>query len=120
MGMATNQAAIAYAESGQAGDAERLFIAAIRLGEESLPYPPFFTTALYNLGVLYAQEGRFGEAEPLLTRSLEVQLSQYGPNHPAVEGARKALSRLQSIRQTMKQGSPVKDQSSGLKVQGAR
>ena len=37
---------------------------------------------LRNLAVLYANQGRYGEAEPLLQRALAIDEKALGPDHP--------------------------------------
>lgn len=57
-------------------------------------------SALYNLAIGYERQWRFEEAEALLGRSLNIRLNAYGPNNPAVEEAREALSLAQdTVRQ---------------------
>jgi Tetratricopeptide repeat len=60
--------AVAYAEDGQAAEAETLLKLAIALGEKSLgPDHPFVSAALYNLAVLYARQQRFAGLEQVCT-----------------------------------------------------
>jgi tetratricopeptide (TPR) repeat protein len=117
----TNELAIAYANSGQPLKAERLFLATIELSEKDPGlYDSILASALYNLGVLYGNQKRFDEAEPLLKRCLDMRLRQYGLGHPQVEGSRKALSLLQSMCRTGKEVSPAIIRSALPKVQEAR
>jgi tetratricopeptide (TPR) repeat protein len=74
-------------------------------------------SSLYNLAILRRQQGRFGEADGLYRRALEIREREEGPNHPDVaatlnnmaalqvaqenyEGARPLLERALAIRQT--------------------
>src|SRR5687767_14270061 len=45
---------------------------------------PNDASALHKLAVLYANQGKYGEAERLHKRALELREAALGPNHPDV------------------------------------
>ena len=44
-------------------------------------------TALYGLAVLYVQQGRYAEAEPVYKRTLNINEKALGPEHSEVGSA---------------------------------
>ena len=48
------------------------------------PTTPMSATALNNLAVLYRDQGRYAEAEPLYKRALAIREKALGPDHPDV------------------------------------
>jgi tetratricopeptide (TPR) repeat protein len=60
------------------------------LGEEH----PLTATSLNNLALLYWNQGRYGEAEPLLKRALAIREKVLGSEHPYTIGTRKSLEEL--------------------------
>ncbi len=50
--------------------------------------------ALNNLALLYKQQGRYAEAEPLHKRSLAIREKALGPDHPDVAGSLNNLAAL--------------------------
>jgi hypothetical protein len=63
-----------------------------RHGEEH----PRYATALTTLAGLYYASGKYGEAEPLLKRSLAIAEKALGRDHPDVASARRTLEELQA------------------------
>ena len=41
-------------------------------------------TAKNNLALLYSEQGKYAEAEPLYKRALEIGKKTFGPDHPDV------------------------------------
>ena len=54
--------------------------------------------ALNNLAVLYDNQGRYAEAEPLYKRSLAIREKALGPDHPDVATALNNLAELYTTR----------------------
>ena len=50
----------------------------------SVPIIPMWRQSLNNLAVLYDNQGRYAEAEPLYKRSLAIREKALGPDHPDV------------------------------------
>ena len=51
-------------------------------------------TSLADLALLYQATDRYGEAEPLLKRSLEIRENKLGKNHPSTRASRSNLALL--------------------------
>jgi len=67
----------------------------VAIKEKALgPDHPDVATAMSNLAVLYANLGRYAEAEPLYKRSLAISEKALGPNHPDVAPSWLALTTL--------------------------
>ena len=50
----------------------------------SVPIIPMLRQSLNNLAVLYKDQGRYADAEPLYKRSLAIEEKALGPDHPDV------------------------------------
>jgi tetratricopeptide (TPR) repeat protein len=55
---------------------------------------PGLGTSLNNLAMIYEKQGRYAEAEPLLTRALAIQEKALGPDHPDVADSLNNLATL--------------------------
>jgi tetratricopeptide (TPR) repeat protein len=53
---------------------------------------------IQNLGILYATQERYREAEPLLKRSLAINLKEFGTNHARTALSLKTLSSFYAIQ----------------------
>ena len=53
----------------------------------SVPIIPMSRRSLNNLAVLYSDQGRYAEAEPLYKRALAIREKALGPDHPDVATA---------------------------------
>ena len=71
-------------EQGNYTEAEKLFVAALKEAEKFGPQDPRLATSLNNLANLYNTQGKYGEADPLYKRSLEIWEKALGPDHPSV------------------------------------
>jgi len=60
------------------------------LGEEH----PNTLISMINLAVLYQSQGRYGDAEPLLTKAIEVERRVLGPANPTLQRDLTWLARL--------------------------
>ncbi len=58
------------------------------------PKIPRVATALNNLAVLYQEQGRNADAEPLHKRALAIREKALGPDHPQVAASIKNLADL--------------------------
>jgi len=86
-------AAKAY-QQGRYTDAERSFQATVKEAEAFGPQDPRLATSLNNLAVLYHQQGKYAEAEPLNKRALAIRKRVLGPAHPAVANSLNNLAAL--------------------------
>jgi tetratricopeptide (TPR) repeat protein len=58
---------------------------ALAISEKALgPDHPDVATSLNNLALLYRNQGRYADAEPLYKRSLAIREKALGPDHPDV------------------------------------
>jgi hypothetical protein len=65
------------------------------IDEKALPADhPDLATRYSNLAGLYQAQGRYGEAEPLFRKALEIQARKLGPNHPDTIATSKGLADL--------------------------
>ena len=58
------------------------------------PEHPDVAMSLNNLATLYQDQGRYGEAEPLVQRALAIMEQRLGPDHPHVEVVRRGYLTL--------------------------
>ena len=69
----------------------------LAIDEKALgPDHPNVATTLNNLGLLYSDQARYDEAEPLLKRSLSIREKTLGPDHPNVAKTLNSLAVLYS------------------------
>ncbi len=72
-------------QQGNDPEAEKQWSAALNEAERFGPQDPRLATSLNNLAGLYrAQEGKYGEAEPLYQQALANRETALGPEHPDV------------------------------------
>jgi len=71
-------------ERGQYGEAENFFHAVIEQAEQVGSLNPRLAGRLNELGILYAKQHKYAQAEPMFQRSLEVGVAALGSDHPAV------------------------------------
>ena len=72
------------AEQGHYGEAENLIHAEIEQAERIGSLNPHLAGSLNELGILYAKQHRYAQAEPLFQRSLGVCVAVLGSDHPDV------------------------------------
>ena len=65
-------------------EAEVLFLAALEEVERFGEQDPRLATSLKNLALLYYDQGKYAEAEPLHHRALTIREKVLGPEHPDV------------------------------------
>jgi Flp pilus assembly protein TadD len=63
------------------------------LGEQH----PAVATSLNNLAVLYANQGRLTEAEPLLVQALAMRQQLFGHQHPHTVSTQQSLAVLRQM-----------------------
>ncbi len=78
------QAGKAAYEQGNYSEAEKQFLAALQEVENFGPEDTRLATSLNNLALLYHDEGKYAEAEPLYQRALAINEKTLGPEHPSV------------------------------------
>ena len=65
------------------------------------PNHPDVAMSLNNLAVLYGDQGRYADAEPLYKRSLAIKEKALGPDHPDVAESLNNLAELLSIPRSL-------------------
>jgi tetratricopeptide (TPR) repeat protein len=71
-------------ERGQYDEAESLFHGAIEQAELIGSLNPRLADSLNELGILYANQHKYAQAEPVFQRALGVSVAALGPDHPDV------------------------------------
>jgi len=88
------KAGIEARDRAEYAKAEKLYRAALREAEAFGPQDPRLATSLNNLGLLYATQGKYAEAMPLLKRALAILEKVLGPKHPNTMTARENYAGL--------------------------
>ena len=78
------QASVAAYQQGNYGEAEAQIRLALEAAKAFGPDDLRLATTLNNLAVLYDEQGRYAEAEPLYKRALAIMEQVLGPEHPDV------------------------------------
>ncbi len=71
-------------EQGRYAEAEKSWSAALQKAEKFGPQDTRLAQSLNDLAVLYRNQGKYGEAEPLYKRALAIREKSLGPDHPDV------------------------------------
>jgi tetratricopeptide (TPR) repeat protein len=71
------------------------------------PEHPNVAIRLNNLGQLYQDTNRFGEAEPLMRRALSIDESSYGGDHPTVARDLNNLALLLLVTNRLVEAEPL-------------
>jgi tetratricopeptide (TPR) repeat protein len=79
-----NNSGMAALKQGRYADAEEAFLSALKEAEKFGPQDTRLVTSLNNLAVLYANQGKYAQAEPLHKRALAINEKTLGPEHPDV------------------------------------
>ncbi len=79
-----------------ATNSERELLAEVRSAETGGGEDLALASALYRLGILRRQQGKFPEAERLYRRALAIRERQQGPNHPDVAVVLNNLAALEA------------------------
>ena len=83
LGLVCNQAGFFLNSQGRYGEAEPLYVEALKIWKTELgERHPSTARSLNNLALLYASQGRYGEAEPLYVEALEIRKTELGERHP--------------------------------------
>jgi tetratricopeptide (TPR) repeat protein len=85
------------------------------LSQLSLPGSPRLATALGRIARLYKDQGRFGEAEPLYQRSLEIKEKSLGAEHPSVAVTLNNLAELYRSQGLYEKAEPMYQRSLEIK-----
>lgn len=78
------RAGLAAQQQGNYGEAVKQIKAALEAAKAFGPDNPRLATTLNNLAVLYDEQGRYAEAEPLYKRALAIVEKALGPEHPNI------------------------------------
>ena len=95
--------------------AEKLVKAALREAEKFGEQDPRFATSLNNLALLYMEQGKYVEAEPLYQRSLAIWEKALGPQHPDVATSNNNLAELYRTRGNYAQAEPLYKRSLAIR-----
>ncbi len=71
-------------QQGRYTDAETSWLAALEQAKKFGDEDTRLATSLNNLALLYSEQGKYAEAEPLARRALEIWEEALGPEHPNV------------------------------------
>jgi tetratricopeptide (TPR) repeat protein len=83
---------------GRRDEAESLYRGAIQIIEQAAgPHDPTLVPPLTFLGVLYLENGRVAQAEPFLTRALQIG-EVLGPNHLALVPSLSGMAAVRRLR----------------------
>jgi Tfp pilus assembly protein PilF len=63
--------------------------------------------ALNGLALLYTEQGKYAQAEPLYQRALQIREQQVGPDHPHVASALNNLALLSYKQRKYAQAEPL-------------
>jgi len=85
-------------ERGQYGEAENLLHAEIEQAERIGSLNPRLARSLNELGVLYAKQHKYEQAEPMFQRSLGVCVAVLGSDHPDVAVILKNIGILKAFQ----------------------
>ena len=84
------------------------------------PDHPDVATSLNNLAVLYDDQGRYADAEPLYKRSLAIREKALGPDHPDVATSLNNLAELYDDQGRYADAEPLYKRSLAIYEKGAR
>ena len=71
--------------------------------------------SLNNLGWLYYEQGRYGEAEPLYERALSIYEAAHGPDHPSVAATLNGLAVLYAEQGRYGEAEPLYERALSIK-----
>ncbi len=92
------RAGVAAHQQGNYADAVNQFSVALQEAENFGPEHPDVAASLNNLAVLYRDQGKYTEAEPLYQRALAIWEKALGPEHPNVATSLNNLASLYTPR----------------------
>lgn len=90
-----NQAGLKALDETRYPEAERLFKSAISELEAAGLDSPDLASSLSNLAIVYMNQKKFAQAEPLYKRALEIYERTKGPDHPYTASCRDLYRSLQ-------------------------
>jgi tetratricopeptide (TPR) repeat protein len=80
----------------------------LRIWEQQVdPDHPEVASALNGLALLYTEQGKYAQAEPLYQRALQIREQQVGPDHPHVASALNNLALLSYKQRKYAQAEPL-------------
>ena len=92
-------------QQGHYEEAENQFVVALKEAEEFGGQDPRLATSLNNLALVYHEQGKYAEAEPLYRRGLAIQEKALGPEHPNVATSLENYAKL--LRKTNREAAEV-------------
>jgi tetratricopeptide (TPR) repeat protein len=98
-------------KAGRYPEAEKQFLAALKIAEAFGPQDPRLATSLNNLAALYYAQGKLQEALPLLQRSLAIREKALGPDHPDVALSLNNLAELYRAQGKLQKALPLYQRS---------
>jgi tetratricopeptide (TPR) repeat protein len=97
--------------AGDYATAAQRLLAAIEHAQKFGSRDPRLATTLNDLALTYFRLGRYGEAEPLHLRALEIRERNHGPNHPDVAATLNDLAFLYVAQGRFTEAEPLHDQA---------
>ena len=89
-------------------EAEAAYKRALAIREKAEGEKPIdIAPTLYNLGVLYLDQGKLADAEPLLKRALTIREKALGADHPDVATSLEALGWLYAKQGKLAEAEPL-------------
>lgn len=88
-------------------EAEKSWVAGLKEAEKFGPQDPRLSISLNNLAVLYEEQLKFSEAEPLCVRAIAFDEKALGPNHPDVATKQKRLALWYMTERKYEQAEPL-------------
>lgn len=93
--------------AGRFDEAEALALNALERADRQQDDPATLVNALNGLGLLYFAQGRHGEAEPILVRSLSASEAAFGANHPTTLLAVNNLASVYNLSERHREAAPL-------------
>lgn len=69
---------------GHFAEAEKIYLAALKLAQKFAPRDPRLATTLDNLGLVYDKQHRYPEAEAAFNKALSLDLQLFGKEHASI------------------------------------
>ena len=112
----SNAAGIQAYRQARYAQAEEAWLAALKEAESFGPQDPRLATSLDNLGVLYAWQSRYAEAEPLYRRALAIDEKALGPVHPRVATRLNNLAVLYASQSRYAESEPLHQRALAIEI----
>ena len=102
-------------KAGHYAEAEKLFLAALKVAVESGAQDAPLATSLNDLALLYDAQAKYDQAEPLFKRLLAISEKVLGAEHPAVATSLNNLAGLYDDQAKYDQAEPLHKRSLAIR-----